>query len=231
MSHEQATDLFGVLGSAICSGENRAGREVRGRPETLVGIGETTPETICFDTCQVEQGRQTDNAENVFPRNLGAVTMYSDPTHQLLHRIASALERIEQKLDAPAKPKAKPNEILELDDPYFNTWWKLYPRKVGKDKARKAWVKYATSQGKAELLIKDMEVRAKAWEGTTDLRFIPHPSSFLNGKGWLDPVEQAIPQPKVEPKSEQEWLDLAHQKGINTVGLTLPQLKDRVRTS
>ncbi len=231
MSHEQATDLFAVLEPIVSCGENRAGREIRGRPETLVGIGESAPQTICTDIGETQSSRPENHTEDVFPRNLGEVTMYSDPTHQLLHRIAAALERIEQKLDAQPKPKAKPNETLELDDPYFNTWWKLYPRKVGKDKARKAWVKYATTQGKAELLIKDMEVRAKAWEGTTDLRFIPHPSSFLNGKGWLDPVDHAIPKQNQEPKTEQEWLDLAHQKGINTVGLTLPQLKDRVRTS
>jgi hypothetical protein len=201
-----------------------------------VGIGEPTTQTICLDSCETESGRPQDNPANVFPRNLGKEMTYSDPTHRLLNRIGNELERIANYLERQEqKPKTtrKKNpekELLPTYSPGFEAWWKLYPRKVQKETAWKSWKKICTDNGKEVMLIADMKLRAEAWKDT-ELKFIPHGSTFLNRKGWKDPIEQAIPQTKQEPKTEQEWLTLAHEKGINTVGLTLHQLKDRVRTS
>jgi hypothetical protein len=164
--------------------------------------------------------------------------LFDERFEQQILRELSALRREVQELRNDLKeaqiPKAKPRtpktESLPLYSPAFETWWKLYPRKVQKETAWKAWKKICTDNGKEVMLIADMKQRAVAWKDT-EIRFIPHGATFLNRKGWDDPIDQAIPQTKQEPKTEQEWLNLAHQKGINTVGLTLHQLKDRVRTS
>lgn len=67
-------------------------------------------------------------------------------------------------------------------DTGFAQFWKLYPKKVGKVKAEKAWRKLKPDAALAQLIIADLKTRAWA----TDPQFIPYPSTFLNGKRWED---------------------------------------------
>jgi len=63
----------------------------------------------------------------------------------------------------------------------FYVFWKIYPRKVGKGAARKAWEKALTKQP-ADKIIAALE-RFKFDE---DPRFRPHPTTWLNGERWED---------------------------------------------
>lgn len=63
----------------------------------------------------------------------------------------------------------------------FGDFWKAYPRKVGKGAAERAWTK-ALKHTDADQIIE--AVRAVEWP--SDAEFIPHPSTWLNGKRWLD---------------------------------------------
>lgn len=74
--------------------------------------------------------------------------------------------------------------------PSFDAFWTAYPRKVAKDKARKAFRKINPN---AELLAEmlravDAQKKAKDWlkEGG---QFIPHPVTWLNGRRWEDELE------------------------------------------
>ena len=66
----------------------------------------------------------------------------------------------------------------------FEIFWKLYPRKVGKHMAAKAFIKSCKDIEVNKLLTitKNFSESHKA----TEERFIPHAQTWLNGKRYLD---------------------------------------------
>ncbi len=84
----------------------------------------------------------------------------------------------------------------------FAAFWEVYPRKVGKAAAVKAWVAVA---GERPLLATVLEAverqrRSAAW---SEARFIPHPSTWLRRHGWEDETpEEAAARARRERKRE-----------------------------
>jgi hypothetical protein len=83
--------------------------------------------------------------------------------------------------------------------PSFDDFWEHYPRKVGKDDARKAWdkavkikkVEPAVIVAGAERLRDDPNLPTKQW--------IPHPATWLTRGGWDDePYPEPEPSPAVQ---------------------------------
>jgi ABC-type nitrate/sulfonate/bicarbonate transport system substrate-binding protein len=73
---------------------------------------------------------------------------------------------------------------------HFAEAWQAYPNKVAKDAARKAWVRMDGDQYFSAIMqsIK-WRLQSKEWD-PSDLdrrRFIPHFSTFLHQRRWLDP--------------------------------------------
>jgi len=77
----------------------------------------------------------------------------------------------------------------------FDEFWKLYPKKIAKADALKAWIK-ATKLKTADELLK--LTKAYAEGKLPDATFIPYPASWLN-KGLYESVEvaEAKPLPKL----------------------------------
>ena len=82
----------------------------------------------------------------------------------------------------------------------FDVFWKAYPRKVGKDAARKSFAKAKTD---LQTILSAIEAQKKSEQWTKDNgQFIPHPATWLNQGRWQDeletdkPVEQEKPKPK-----------------------------------
>lgn len=106
---------------------------------------------------------------------------------------------------SPAAPVAKRPADVPEDFPPF---WALCPRKVGKEKALKAWRNLpATDRADAMAGMQRQAPRMAAkiaTEGTDE--HIPHPATWLNGRRWEDqdtPKRLVIPaslQPEPEPK-------------------------------
>lgn len=74
----------------------------------------------------------------------------------------------------------------------FDRFWAIYPRKVGKASAEKVWKKIKVTADLFNL----MAASLAAWTVSTDWtkdggQFIPHASTWLNGKRW----EDELPQP------------------------------------
>jgi len=66
----------------------------------------------------------------------------------------------------------------------FEDFYKLYPRKVGRAAARKAWEKLSDDDQ-----TKAMSVLEHKYEwATTEMRYIPHPATWLNGRRWEDDI-------------------------------------------
>lgn len=94
----------------------------------------------------------------------------------------------------------------------FEEFWKLYPRKVAKLEAKKAWEKMAgESRLKAILMI---PLHAKKW---TDLQFIPHAATWLRGERYDDEIFDEIQKPKYQTANEKakEFADRLTGKNRN----------------
>lgn len=81
-------------------------------------------------------------------------------------------------------------------DPLFAQFWKMYPRKVGKGKAEKAFISALRRASFAEIL-EGCERFAQERDGE-DPQFTAHPTSWLNADRWSDE-----PDPRYKPKSKQ----------------------------
>jgi hypothetical protein len=84
----------------------------------------------------------------------------------------------------------KPLRTNVLDDG-FEEFWNSYPKKVGKEAARKAWEKYKSNFTlDAVLLALDWQIESDQWR-RNDGQFIPNPATYLNQGRWQDqqPIE------------------------------------------
>ena len=72
----------------------------------------------------------------------------------------------------------------------FPKFWKLYPNKVGKAAAQKAWAKLKVTDELFALIADGLakQVMSDGWIKDSG-KFIPHPSTWLNGKRWEDEVK------------------------------------------
>lgn len=85
----------------------------------------------------------------------------------------------------PAKP-AKPDEAAE-----FETWWKVWPRKVAKDAARKAYRSARRKKVTADHLLTSATAQVAAWKAAgKEQEFIPHASTWLNQARYNDEIER-----------------------------------------
>lgn len=76
----------------------------------------------------------------------------------------------------------------ESDDLGFERWWRIYPRKVAKGRARTAY-RSALKKTDWESLYHALENHAERWaREKTEARFIPHPATWLNGESWSDEI-------------------------------------------
>ena len=67
----------------------------------------------------------------------------------------------------------------------FDIFWKQYPRKVAKPNALKSWLKIKPD----DVVLKKM-LDAITYQGLaiTDIKFVPHPATWLNAKRWEDEI-------------------------------------------
>jgi hypothetical protein len=70
----------------------------------------------------------------------------------------------------------------------FDKFWSLYPRKKGKVEAGKAWGKIKPEEAEAVLARVELNQHGE-WKGC-EPRFIPYPTTWLNGRRWEDEIEQ-----------------------------------------
>lgn len=119
------------------------------------------------------------------------------------------------KENPPHKNTIQKNTIekktIEIDtyrqdtDIAFDQFWSVYPRRVGKGTARKAFERAIRDWSIAEVL--DGAKRLAEDPNLPDVQFIPHPSTWLNREGWTDDPYPARDGKKQETKRLiDEWL-------------------------
>ena len=85
------------------------------------------------------------------------------------------------------KLKPKPNGIGD-----FERFWNSYPRKTNKQAAIVAFQKIDVSLIDVMLGRLDEQKKSVQWQ---EARFIPHASTWLNGRRWEDETVKAPPKP------------------------------------
>lgn len=65
----------------------------------------------------------------------------------------------------------------------FDDFWLLYPKRVAKKDAKKAWAKIPPSMHNQ--ILTSLVAWRKVW-AEEDVNFLPHPSTYLNGERWED---------------------------------------------
>ena len=102
-----------------------------------------------------------------------------------INNISIAIEEEERE-----KEKEREREETQRIEDSFNRFWKLYPRKVGKKAARRAFEKVMRSGVALETLVTALERQKCSKQWTKDgVQFVPHPATWLNGERWEDEVE------------------------------------------
>lgn len=102
------------------------------------------------------------------------------------------------------KPPISPKGVPAIDF-RFEKLWSVYPKKVGKQSAYRAWVKEAKHSTDTEAAIYaalKWQVLSPAWikDGA---QFIPHLSTYLNQRRWLDEPEQVV---QITERTKEDWL-------------------------
>ena len=140
------------------------------------------------------------------------------------------IQQNDKILDLLTKPKRRQNGSESVTSKDFDAFWSLYPRKVSKPAAVRAWNGLnLTQQHKATEVI---PLWTKAW-GNEAIRFVPHAATWLNGHRFDDAVEMAVPEPVIkEPTTEEGWIDWGSNKGIQPkTGESMSMFKARVRSA
>ncbi|MFB7617803.1 hypothetical protein [Kitasatospora sp. NPDC056181] len=104
--------------------------------------------------------------------------------------------------DNSPSPRISPAPPPDL----FDAFWTAYPKKVGKGTARTAWTKALKRGADPAAIVAAVPRHAAHWRATnTDPKFIPHPTTWINGERYDD--ELHTPQPPAPQQSQQDYQD------------------------
>ena len=131
------------------------------------------------------------NSNNTYSNNTYSNNTYSNGDFKKTADYDSAKEK--EKLDLKEKQKESNQELKELEND-FEKFWQLYPRKVSKAEAKKAYIKCRQGklrdkhkpQSKEKLLNALNAFREILVKQNTDIQFIPHCATWLNQARFLD---------------------------------------------
>jgi phage replication O-like protein O len=87
---------------------------------------------------------------------------------------------------SPTKERKKTLNICS-----FDRFWKIWPKKVAKQAALKAWEKLKPDEDLFQTIATAIEgqIKTRQWQ-TGNGQFIPYPASWLNGRRWEDEAEK-----------------------------------------
>ena len=92
-------------------------------------------------------------------------------------------------ISPPIVPPLRGGIDTKTNKKLFAQFWEAYPRKTNKQKAESAFKKLNVTEELLEQILDAIERQKKSDQWTEDGgRYIPHPSTWLNGKRWEDEV-------------------------------------------
>jgi hypothetical protein len=107
------------------------------------------------------------------------------PTGERPKRIGERPVRTVQKASSITEITTEITTERNTND-HFSVFWEEYPRKIGKGQARKAFAA-ALRKTDIDTILTALRKHKKHWH---EPKFIPHPSTWLNGERWEDELEE-----------------------------------------
>lgn len=86
-----------------------------------------------------------------------------------------------------ALPREEKRRIKEYKEKSFDQFWSIWPKKVAKDPAKKAFLKINLDDLLLAKILKAVREQSKNWK---DKQFIPNPSTWINQKRWEDEIDR-----------------------------------------
>ncbi len=109
----------------------------------------------------------------------------------------------------PSSPSLSPSprDVSRADEDRFSRFWAAYPRKVGKQAAKKSWSRLHPSEELTQAILQAIEAQkqSRQWRENNG-QFIPNPATWLNQGRWEDEM------PKGE--SSNPFLDMLEEAGL-----------------
>jgi hypothetical protein len=110
----------------------------------------------------------------------------------------------------------------------FNEFWSMYPRKVSKRAAEKAWLKL-TLQEQSDAL-EALPNHIKYWKlKNTETEYVPHAATWINQGRWEDELDMTV-----KVKEDKSWMATeagivakAAELGVHSMGLSYYELKEK----
>ena len=86
------------------------------------------------------------------------------------------------------KENTKEIDISSVDkyDSDFTDFWKMYPRRINKHLAHKKWLVETKNFPRKKMIVCTIRFAEEVKNNKTEEKFIPHPSTWLNQKRYLD---------------------------------------------
>lgn len=145
-----------------------------------------------------------DHSANLAPSSRQSGMLSTETTTETTTNTPPTPKGVDER---PAPVKLKPKNSNDQERK-FNLFWSLYPRKTNKQAAVKAWQKLKPSN---DLFDKIMHALSKhcvsdGWQRDGG-QYIPHPSTWINGKRWEDELPVSLPQVRNTAPVEPDFHD------------------------
>ena len=115
------------------------------------------------------------------------------PSNQVTNKDKRSCSSDDERSLPDANEIAKKSVLSKQQTLWFNEFWTAYPRKTGKAQAEKAFAKACRSDVEFSSIMfglsRQNESKFHPMIDNGEDRFIPYPSTWLNGKRWEDAIE------------------------------------------
>lgn len=79
-------------------------------------------------------------------------------------------------------------EVLDQKEMWFESFWEIYPKHQDKKKAKQKFLKLCTDEKKYQEIMQGLRNVLPVW-AKKDTKYIPMPTTWLNGERWNDEVD------------------------------------------
>lgn len=92
-----------------------------------------------------------------------------------------------------------------LEQPWatWETFWALYPRRVARRDAEKAWSRM--SLGDREAALTALPDWLRVWRARGEIEYVPYPATWLNGARWEDELPDEFVRTGGRPAAQAEY--------------------------
>jgi len=115
-------------------------------------------------------------------------------------------------VDSQPQKRPKKKKIHERKSPSvlsaeqqerFARFWAVYPRRVKRVLAEKAWAKHKPDEQLTRRIVRAVELQILHTWRDAEMDKIPHPTSWLNAERWDDEIQTTIPNPRAETQGRR----------------------------